>query len=344
MKTTYNILVFLFITFLCPNIDAKNKISAETKGLSAINLATAEAHINFLASDALEGRELGTKGGYIAGEYIISVIKQLGANPFLNDNYEQSFKGYAWPNKNSYFYIDPDEFISKCTAGPHKVAEMRNIICKIDGNKKDEFVVIGAHYDHLGCNSMFADDKIFNGADDNASGVQAVLQILKAFIAADSKPERTVIFAFWDGEEPNLLGSRFFVNNFSEKQQIKCYINLDMIGRNSSKDSINDFYFRNTKNDSIFKENLQNDIIKYKLDLQPKFDAVYDLSKGSDQANFFNAGIPIIAFSTGFHSDYHLPSDEAKLINWNKMLEITKAAFLSLWHIANEKETVKISK
>lgn len=78
---------------------------------------------------------------------------------------------------------------------------MRNILVKIEGKRTDEIVILGAHYDHIGYDPMLDGDKIYNGADDNASGVAAGLQIVRAFLATDQQPERTVIFAFWDGEE-----------------------------------------------------------------------------------------------------------------------------------------------
>ena len=87
---------------------------------------------------------------------------------------------------------------------------------KIEGKNPSEIVIVGAHYDHLGIDPMLDGDQIYNGADDNASGVSAVLQIARAFLATGQQPERTVIFAFWDGEEKGLLGSKAFVQSFPE--------------------------------------------------------------------------------------------------------------------------------
>ena len=188
------------------NLDAaspkKVKVTPEQKGVASINLATAEAHINFLASDELEGREAGWKGGRIAGNYIISCLKQMGLQPLFEDGYVQPFEACHAERQFSgtgcaVLYAS----IAKLKQGVHQSLDMRNILCKIDGKNPNEIVIIGAHYDHLGYDPMLKGDKIYNGADDNASGVQAVLQVARAFLATGEQPERTVIFAFWDGEE-----------------------------------------------------------------------------------------------------------------------------------------------
>ena len=109
---------------------------------------------------------------------------------------------------------------------------MDNVLAYIPGKRSDEYVIVGAHFDHLGVDETLADDKIYNGADDNASGVSAVLQIARAFALSGEKPLRNVIFAFWDGEEKGLLGSKHFVQHCPFLKQIKGYLNFDMIGRN----------------------------------------------------------------------------------------------------------------
>ena len=215
------------------------------------------------------------------------------------------------------------------------MANMRNILAKIEGKNPDEIVVVGAHYDHLGYDSMLEGDKIYNGADDNASGVQAVLQILQAFLATGQQPERTVIFALWDGEEKGLCGSRYFANNFTDIKKVKGYMNFDMIGRDCVEDRKNHFNYMYTAKDSVYAEWLKSDIKRYSLALDPSYNSSDDFSRGSDQVPFFNAGASIVWYQTGSHTDYHKPSDESHRINWDKMVEITKAAFLCLWKMAN---------
>ena len=330
----------LFLALICTiaitpcDAKKKDKTTPEQKGVLSINRRTAEAYVEFLASDALMGRESGTEHGHIASEYLISVLKLMGATPLLEEGFAQPFKAYSAERKNDGFTVDPNK-VKKLKAKPHRAAPMRNILAKIEGRNPEEIVIVGAHYDHLGYDPMLVGDKIFNGADDNASGVQAVLQILNAFMATGQQPEKTVIFALWDGEERGLFGSTYFVNNFADIKKVKGYMNFDMIGRNNMEHRPQQLKYLYLAKDSVYATWLKEDIKKYSLALDPGFLPSDDLSGGSDQVPFFNAGASVVWYHTDGHADYHLPSDHAERINWDKMVDITKAAFLCLWKMAN---------
>lgn len=330
----------LFLALICAiaitpcDAKKKDKTTPEQKGVLSINRSTAEAYVEFLASDALMGRESGTEHGHIASEYFISVLKLMGATPLLEEGFAQPFKAYSAERKNDGFTVDPNK-VKKLKAKPHRAAPMRNILAKIEGRNPEEIVIVGAHYDHLGYDPMLVGDKIFNGADDNASGVQAVLQILNAFMATGQQPEKTVIFALWDGEERGLFGSTYFVNNFADIKKVKGYMNFDMIGRNNMEHRPQQLKYLYLAKDSVYATWLKEDIKKYSLALDPDFLPSDDLSGGSDQVPFFNAGASVVWYHTDGHADYHLPSDHAERINWDKMVDITKAAFLCLWKMAN---------
>ncbi|MBQ5722019.1 MAG: M20/M25/M40 family metallo-hydrolase, partial [Bacteroidaceae bacterium] len=248
----------------------KDKTTPEQKGLLTINRPTAEAHVGFLASDALKGRESGTEHGHIAGEYLIAVLKRMNATPLFGDSFAQPFDAYSYERRNAGFTVNP-ESVEKIKKVPHRIAPMRNILAKIEGKNPEEIVIVGAHYDHLGFDPMLVGDQIFNGADDNASGVQAVLQILAAFQATGQQPERTVIFALWDGEERGLLGSTYFVNNFAQMKKVKGYMNFDMIGRDCAEGRPNHFTLMHAPKDSVFTAWLNSDIAQYSLALDPQF-------------------------------------------------------------------------
>lgn len=309
----------------------------EKKGLQSINRATAEAHIGFLASDDLEGREAGFRGGRIAAEYIVSNLKTMGIAP-LGDSYYQPFEAYNKERqKRGRFQVHPDS-IARLKQEVHQKLSLRNILAKIDGKRTDEYVIIGAHYDHLGVDPMLDDDRIYNGADDNASGVSAVLQVARAFLASGQQPERTVIFAFWDGEEKGLLGSEYFVLNCPFLKSVKGYLNYDMIGRNSNEsipEQVDYFY---TEVNKAFGDWLKNDIDKYGLRLKPVYHPWDKPVGGSDNSSFAKREIPIIWYHTNAHPDYHMPGDHTEKINWDKVVEITKASFLNMWNLANKKE------
>nr|WP_321376699.1 M20/M25/M40 family metallo-hydrolase [uncultured Bacteroides sp.] len=320
-------------------IAANLSVSAQKpieKGLQSISEQSAKASINFLASDELEGREAGSRGGRVAGEYIVSMLRIMNISP-MGDSYYQPFEAcHNQVAQKGRWQVHSDS-IAQLKKGVYKHLQLNNILAKIEGKRADEYVIVGAHYDHLGIDPTLAGDCIYNGADDNASGVSAVLQLAKAFLASGQQPERTIIFAFWDGEEKGLLGSSYFVQNCSFIQSVKGYLNYDMIGRNSNeaKPQLVDYFY--TEANSAFGEWLKNDIKKYKLKLEPIYHPWDKPVGGSDNGSFAKAGVPIIWYHTNGHPDYHQPSDHASLINWEKVVEITKASYLNLWNLANEK-------
>jgi hypothetical protein len=204
---------------------------ADGGGLESIRKQTIEAHLSFLACDALEGREAGKRGGRIAAEYIQAELKELGIKPFF-DTHLQAFEAYS-PAREKHidFQVNPDSIARYKQLPAYRRLSLQNVVGYIKGERKDEYVVVGAHYDHVGIDDLLVGDQIYNGADDNAASVAALLQVVRAFAASGEKPLRNVIFAFWDGEEVNYLGSEYFVENFENTAAIKAYINLDMISR-----------------------------------------------------------------------------------------------------------------
>lgn len=332
MKKT---VLFIFLLSLCT---AAASETPERKGLESIGRESAESHIDFLSSDWLEGREAGTRGGKIAMEYIVSYLRTTGIQPLYGDSYLQPFEAMRKERQRKGRYqVHPDS-LALLGKEVHQTLSLNNILGKIEGRNPDEYVIIGAHYDHLGIDPMLEGDRIYNGADDNASGVSAVLQVAKAFIAAGEQPERTVIFAFWDGEEKGLLGSKYFVQSFPGIDKVKGYLNYDMIGRNNKEDEPSYFVYFYTASHPDFGDWLKEDIGTYGLDLTPDYRAWDNPVSGSDNASFAKLGIPVIWYHTDWHPDYHLPSDHADRINWDKVVEITKASFLAMWRLANEKE------
>ena len=207
--------------------------SPQEKGLQSISRTSAEAIVGFLADDELQGREAGMHGSRLAARYLASCLKEAGIAPLEKDNYYQPFEAYNKERQQrGRWQVHPDS-IAILKQGVHRILQMSNVLGTIPGERPDEYVIVGAHFDHLGVDETLANDRIYNGADDNASGVSAVLQIARAFLATGQKPLRTVIFAFWDGEEKGLLGSKYFVQSCPFISQVKGYLNFDMIGRNN---------------------------------------------------------------------------------------------------------------
>lgn len=308
------------------------------QGLNSINKGSAEAYVGFLADDLLEGRKMGERGNHIASEYIKSVLFDIGIKPFFSDSYFQHFSACRknYPEKGRYM-VHPDSVSKYRDDLACQKLELKNILGCIEGKNNEEYVIIGAHYDHLGMDESLAGDKIYNGADDNASGVSAVLQIARAFMLSGEKPERTIVFALWDGEEAGLLGSQFFTSTCPDLSRIKGYINFDMIGRNNDESNPNHIVYFYTAANPAFQEWSENDILKYELALKPVYKAWDKMDSGSDNASFGKRGIPVIWYHTDGHPDYHKPSDHADKINWTKLVDITKAAYLNAWNMANQK-------
>ena len=330
MKRDYLLLALLLvgnITFAQSPIE---------RALNTINRSSAEATINFLASDELQGREAGFHGSRVTSEYIVSLLQWMGVSP-LADSYFQPFDAYRKERqKKGRLEVHPDS-IAKLKQEVHQKLSMRNVLGMIPGKNTKEYVIVGAHFDHLGIDPVLDGDQIYNGADDNASGVSAVLQIARAFLASGQQPERNVIVAFWDGEEKGLLGSKYFVQTCPFLSQIKGYLNFDMIGRNNKPQQPKQVVYFYTAAHPVFGDWLKEDIRKYSLQLEPDYRAWENPIGGSDNGSFAKVGIPIIWYHTDGHPDYHQPSDHADRLNWDKVVEITKASFLNMWKMANEK-------
>lgn len=208
-----------------------------------------------------------------------------------------------------------------------------NVLGKIEGKNKDEIIVIGAHYDHLG----IYDGYVYNGADDNASGTVGVMALAKAFTQSGIQPEKTLIFAAWTAEERGLHGSTHFVKTFEDIGKIKYYHNYDMIGRSfnpEKPDSAVSLLY--TGSWDLAKTLTEQNNNQYGLGLEVRWGAMDNPAGGSDNAPFALEGIPIMWFHTGGHPDYHGPYDHVEKIDWQKLERIVKVSFLNLWDLCQE--------
>lgn len=310
------------------------------KGLDSITIEMSKLYVETLADDRFEGRKAGTPGLVAASEQIAAWLEEIGAVPFFDGSYYQIFDTAQVRELG----------VSRRAGG----FEVRNVVGKIEGVNPDEYVFVGAHYDHVGMNpNLEGDDKIFNGADDNATGVGGVLQVARAFMASGEKPQRTVVFAFWDAEEMGLVGSRCFGATFEEMDKTKAYFNIDMIGRDERGTGGQVAYY---STDTIpFAEIVKDDAAGYGLAVEavtdpevlvkefPAFIVMRELDGvrqavmpgNSDYVSFQRAGVPVYFFFTGTHPDYHRVTDEAHKIDWQKMTDISKLSYLTLYRLAN---------
>lgn len=280
-------------------------------------------------------------GDTIASDIPVFIVSNRLANTIFSgtairiDKFEEHAKEKMQPASSEI----PGKQLAFQTTVNSRIVNARNVLGMIEGEKKDEFIVVGAHYDHVGKHNGW----IWNGADDNASGTVGMMTIAKAFKATGKKPEKTIIFAAWTGEEKGLWGSRYFVRDaIKKKMNIVLNLNYDMIARDTEDDiHKNKAMMTYTKANAGIEEVTKKHIRDFDLNLDLTYRASERPAGGSDHAPFAQENIPIFYFMAAMHPDYHLPSDELSKINWEKMVNIIKLGFLNTWEFANGDEYLK---
>ncbi len=207
-----------------------------------------------------------------------------------------------------------------------------------DPELKNEYLVIGAHYDHLGFSDEHAEgeDYIYNGADDNASGTAGVLLLAEAFVKAETSPKRSVLFMTFSGEEKGLFGSTAYARDPSVPlENTIAMLNLDMISRNHP----DTLQIRGAALSPDLTEIVKNE------NRSIGFELLLDKSKsvsGSDHVPFYNRNIPVIFFFTGTHDDYHTVRDNPDAIDADKAAQVIRLVFRTAWNIANDDRYYKV--
>lgn len=243
--------------------------------------------VQTLAADKMQGRKTGTAGNRMAQFYLLDRFKQAGLQQF-NNTFEQPF----------YF-----------TRGEKRIMGT-NLYGYVKG-AVDSFIVLSAHYDHVGIGKPgAAKDSIYNGADDNASGVAALLAIAKYFTAYP--PKYTLIFAAFDAEEMGLQGAKAFVASLPvPRSRILANLNMDMVSRNEK----NELYVAGTALYPQLKKYVAAAASLSRIKLPMGHDdnangAQNNWTNQSDHYEFHKVKIPFLYFGVEDHPDYHQPSDE----------------------------------
>ena len=263
-------------------------------------------HIDALADDTFEGRGAGTPGGRAAGLYLLKEFQKLNLVGAGNDGqfFQDFHRGY------------------------------RNILGMIHGSDpelKNEIILIGAHYDHVGYGSSRTSNgplgRIHNGADDNASGTAGLLELAKAFRSLPIPTRRSILFALWDGEEQGLLGSKHWVETPTlDIKRVKLVYNLDMIGRLQPAGL--EIYGTRTAQ-GLRRLICHNNTLE---NLSLLFN--WKIQNNSDHYPFFTHGIPFLMPHTGLHPDYHRPSDDSYKINFPGVEQIGRLSFDVIYQLA----------
>ena len=311
MPSNYSRLIITIATLLL-GFSSGSWACAETNSslvhaAATISAETLQQHVNVLADDQFEGREAGSRGGSAAGVYLMKELANLKLKPAGDENgYFQDFG-----------------------AG-------RNILAVLPGSDeklKDEIVIVGGHYDHVGygtrSNSFGPFGYVHNGADDNASGVAGVLEVAEALCQLEQPPKRSILFAFWDGEENGLVGSQHFVRNPTVAfERIAFAFNVDMIGQ-LRDDNLEVFGVRSSKG-------LRRIVSEQNTDAGLKLKFSWELKANSDHHSFFAYGIPTLMFHTGLHDRYHRPSDDADTVNKAGMERVSRLLFRTVAAVAQQ--------
>jgi hypothetical protein len=276
--------------------------------LETIRADDIRKHQTFLASDELEGRGPGSEGSRKASAYIVDQVRSWGFKPAGADGtYFQPF-------------------------GEGR----RNVVALWPGRGKDGYVVIGAHYDHLGRKG----DAVFPGADDNASGSSTVLNLAEA--VSRSRFARGIVCLWFDGEEQSLAGSRWWTAHPTLPLE-GCFamLNCDMIGRNETTK-----IFCGVEKDGKGAAKYPKWEAEVR-EVEGRFGAHFDWTefdpfiKRSDHWPFMEKGVPALFFTGGLHADYHKEGDRIEKINFAKEELIGRILFSILARAADQTEPLK---
>ncbi len=250
-----------------------------------------------------------------------------------------AFENYAKQKMEPKSELLKNKTIHLKTSVKSSLVKTRNVIGVLEGEDPDDYIVIGAHFDHIGKQGGY----INNGADDNASGTVGMMTIAKAFCESGIKPKKTIVFAAWTGEEKGLLGSRYFTEHpYKPLKNLLVNLNFDMISRDSEDDSLHNECSMNYSSDyPVLEEMTKNFNDDYKLGLDIRFRSSKRPGGGSDHAPFAAKDVPIFYFMAGFHPEYHQPFDHVEKVNWNKMTSIVKLGFLNIYKIANSEGKIE---
>ena len=266
-----------------------------------------QVDVVFLAwADLLQGRQSGEEGEAMAADYLANRFEEIGLKKGAGemDNWFQFFDFNYSENPHS-----TDKGVEK---------KGRNVIGFID-NQANSTIVIGAHYDHLGLGMPMAslhtgDPAIHNGADDNASGVSAMLYLAKGLARSEAK-NNNYLFIGFSGEELGLYGSKYFTNNPTiDLSSINYMLNMDMVGRLNQERTLAVYGVGTSPTWKEKLEQVNNGNFKIKTTesgIGP-----------SDHTSFYLKDLPVLHFFTGQHSDYHKPSDDSELVNYKGIKDI----------------------
>jgi hypothetical protein len=305
-----------------PSAASMQLAEVEARGAEAITAEDMYGRIYFLASDALQGRDTPSPGLEAAAAYLVGEHRRLGLDP---------------AGENGTFY-QRYPFTPRGAGPGARPSFPPNVVAVLRGSHpqlRDEYVVLTAHFDHVGIGRPMDGDSIYNGADDNASGTAALLEVAKAFATLPERPARSIIFLHVSGEEHGLLGSRWYSDNPTVPiGQIVANLNADMISRNAPDTIVVIGKNYSTLGDVVNRAGARHPELGLTVadDLWPQERFFFR----SDHFSFARLEIPSLFFFSGVHEDYHRPSDTVERIDADKAARVAKLMFYTVQDIAND--------
>lgn len=248
-------------------------------------------HVYTLAGDSLRGRKAGSEDAAKAAAYIVKQFEEIGIQPYYEEGWYQPFE----MNGKTY----------------------KNVIGIIPGNDpvlKDEYIIIGAHYDHLGV----MNDQIYNGADDNASGTATIIEMARILKNQQSDLKRSVIIAAFDAEEIGLWGSNYLAKQM-DLSRVKLMMSIDMVGWLEKGKTLR---LQGAATIKDGKRLLREEAEKMHIDIKPK-DFETSIFGATDTQSFAQRGVATLYVTTGLKSPYHKPEDDPELIDYEGMDRVT---------------------
>jgi hypothetical protein len=284
-----------------------------------ISASSLRGHVSFLASDLLEGRDTPSRGLDIAAEYIAAQFRRIGLEPAGDDGYFQTAP------------FNPDEPDSP------RVRNVAGILRGSDPNLKNTYVMLTSHYDHIGV-APSGDDRIFNGANDDASGTSSVLEVANGLAALHPRPKRSVIFVLFFGEEKGLRGSRYYTRHpLVPLESTVADLNLEQVGRTDALDGPQ----IGTASLTGFE---MSDVTKFLVDAGQRVGVkVYKNDRTSDpyftrsdNASLARAGVPAHTLCVAYEfPDYHAVGDEWQKLDYDNMAKVDQAVGVAVLRMAS---------
>ena len=311
------------------DVAAKATVSRGVRAaLERINADSLRGHLSFIASDLLEGRNTPSRGLDLAAEYIAAQFRRAGLEP-------------AGKNGDGNEYFQTTEFALR--GSPESPVRSQNVAALLRGSDpvlKETYVILSAHYDHIGLSEQAtADDKIFNGANDDGSGTVALIEVASALAQMNPRPKRSILFIAFTGEEKGLLGSRYYGKHpLVPLARTVAQINLEHLGRTDDIEGPQVGTVAVTGFDySTIGATLKQagDALGIKVYRHPtKSDSFF---RRSDNQSLADLGIPAHTLSVAFEfPDYHGAGDHWEKIDYANMQRITRLVALGLHLIAND--------